>query len=88
LRALQGQVAQRGLSMEVSDDALRELARRGYDPVYGARPLRRLIQHSIEGELARAILAGDARDGDTVRVQLRGREFVVEVEHRGAPVRA
>ena len=46
------------------------LAERGYDPIFGARPLRRLMQHEIDDRLARALLAGDIRDGDTVLVDL------------------
>ena len=42
----------------------------GYDPVYGARPLRRLVQTAIGDQLAKALLAGEIRDGDTVRVDL------------------
>lgn len=44
------------------------LAERGYDPVYGARPLRRLMQREIDDKLARALLSGEIRDGDTVLV--------------------
>ena len=44
------------------------LAERGYDPVYGARPLRRLMQHEIDDRLARTILSGTITDGDVVRV--------------------
>ncbi|MEP6842014.1 MAG: hypothetical protein ABJA11_00750, partial [Pseudolysinimonas sp.] len=43
----------------------------GYDPIYGARPLRRLMQHEIDDKLARSLLAGDIRDGDTVMVDLK-----------------
>ncbi|AVZ40473.1 MULTISPECIES: ATP-dependent chaperone ClpB [unclassified Dietzia] len=60
----------RRLTLEVDDAAKGWLARRGYDPAYGARPLRRLVQQSIGDKLARALLAGDIRDGDTVRVSL------------------
>jgi ATP-dependent Clp protease ATP-binding subunit ClpB len=52
----------------VDDDAKRWLAERGFDPVYGARPLRRLVQSAIGDALAKALLAGDVADGDTVRV--------------------
>ena len=54
-------------------DAAREwLALTGYDPAYGARPLRRLVQREIGDRLARAILAGEIRDGDTVTVDRDG----------------
>ena len=54
----------------VDDAAKVWLARRGYDPAYGARPLRRLVQQAIGDKLARALLGGEIRDGDTVRVSL------------------
>ena len=50
----------------------RWLAERGYDPIYGARPLRRLMQREIDDQLARALLAGEIRDGDTVLVGVAG----------------
>ena len=60
----------RRLVLEVDDAAKGWLARRGYDPAYGARPLRRLVQQAIGDKLARALLGGDVRDGDTVHVSL------------------
>ena len=60
----------RRLVLEVDDAAKGWLARRGYDPAYGARPLRRLVQQAIGDKLARALLGGEIRDGDTVRVSL------------------
>ncbi|WP_083414081.1 ATP-dependent Clp protease ATP-binding subunit [Curtobacterium sp. MCBA15_013] len=70
----------RRLELAVTPDARAWLAERGYDPVYGARPLRRLMQRQIDDRLARAILAGDVRDGDTVRVDVAtgGDELTVE----------
>ncbi|TDE08961.1 ATP-dependent chaperone ClpB [Jiangella asiatica] len=63
-------LADRRLVLQVTDSAKEWLALTGYDPVYGARPLRRLVQTAIGDQLARAILAGDVRDGDTVVVDL------------------
>jgi ATP-dependent Clp protease ATP-binding subunit ClpB len=57
-----------GISLEVTDAALTLLAREGYDPVYGARPLRRAIQRELENPLARRILAGEFVSGGTVRI--------------------
>ncbi|MEU1985083.1 ATP-dependent chaperone ClpB [Nocardia sp. NPDC019395] len=68
LDQLQRRLAQRRLELEVSDSARFWLAVRGYDPVYGARPLRRLIQQSIGDTLAKELLAGKITDGDTVAV--------------------
>ncbi|KQX62033.1 ATP-dependent chaperone ClpB [Angustibacter sp. Root456] len=61
-------LAERRLSLEVSDAAREWLALTGYDPAYGARPLRRLVAKEIGDRLARALLAGEIRDGDTVLV--------------------
>ena len=63
-------LAARRLTLQVSDAAKSWLASRGYDPAYGARPLRRLIQQAIGDTLARKLLAGDVRDGDTVHVDV------------------
>ncbi|WP_083420761.1 ATP-dependent Clp protease ATP-binding subunit [Curtobacterium sp. MCBA15_009] len=60
----------RRLELAVTPQARSWLAERGYDPLYGARPLRRLMQRQIDDRLARAILSGDVRDGDTVRVDV------------------
>ncbi|TSD94468.1 ATP-dependent chaperone ClpB [Skermania sp. ID1734] len=68
LKQLQKRLAQRRLTLEVTDSARFWLAVRGYDPVYGARPLRRLIQQAIGDNLAKALLAGEVHDGDTVKV--------------------
>jgi len=63
--------------LAVTPNARAWLAERGYDPIYGARPLRRLMQHEIDDKLARALLNGDIQDGDTVMVDLRGDELSV-----------
>ncbi|PCN46769.1 ATP-dependent chaperone ClpB [Curtobacterium sp. 'Ferrero'] len=63
-------LSDRRLELAVTPSARTWLAERGYDPVYGARPLRRLMQRQIDDRLARAILAGEVRDGDTVRVDV------------------
>ncbi|NLF91576.1 MAG: AAA domain-containing protein, partial [Corynebacterium marinum] len=67
---LAARLSGRRLSLDVSDDAKAWLADRGYDPAYGARPLRRLIQQAIGDRLAKELLSGDIRDGDTVHVDL------------------
>ena len=58
----------RRLELAVTPDARYWLAERGYDPIYGARPLRRLMQREIDDKLAKALLSGEIRDGDTVYV--------------------
>ena len=77
LEQLQKRLAQRRLALEVSLPAKQWLAHRGFDPVYGARPLRRLVQQAIGDQLAKLLLAGDVHDGDTVPVNVSaGRRFV------------
>lgn len=68
--ALQRRLRDRRLTLAVTPDARAWLAERGYDPAFGARPLRRLIQSEIQDRLAMAILAGGVRDGDVVRVDV------------------
>ncbi|WP_031511499.1 ATP-dependent chaperone ClpB [Streptomyces megasporus] len=79
--ALARRLADRRLVLDVADAALDWLAVEGNDPAYGARPLRRLVQTAIGDQLAREILAGEIRDGDTVRVD-------VDVEREGLSVTA
>ncbi|MBX9472193.1 ATP-dependent Clp protease ATP-binding subunit [Microcella sp.] len=67
---LERRLTERRLQLAVTPDARTWLAERGYDPVYGARPLRRLMQHEIDDALARAILSGTISDGDVVRVDV------------------
>ena len=68
LQSLAQRLEQRRLALDVDVAAKHWLAERGYDPDYGARPLRRLIQQAIGDQLARELLAGKVRDGDTVHV--------------------
>jgi len=70
VQRLATRLADRRLTLEVTDGAREWLAVSGFDPVYGARPLRRLIQTAIGDQLARALLAGEIRDGETVRVEV------------------
>ncbi|MEV8606837.1 ATP-dependent chaperone ClpB [Amycolatopsis sp. NPDC051373] len=67
---LAARLAQRRLHLEVTDGAREWLALNGFDPIYGARPLRRLVQSAIGDQLAKKLLSGDIRDGDTVRVDI------------------
>jgi ATP-dependent Clp protease ATP-binding subunit ClpB len=61
----------RQLSLDVTDEAKRWIAETGYDPIYGARPLKRVVQKEIESVLARKLLAGEIQDGATVRIGVR-----------------
>ena len=68
VRALADRLTERRLGLEVTDAAREWLALEGFDPAYGARPLRRLVQREIGDRLARLGLAGEIADGDTVTV--------------------
>ncbi|SHE79326.1 ATP-dependent chaperone ClpB [Thermomonas hydrothermalis] len=76
LRGLEKRLGERGMRLEVTDKALELLANVGFDPVYGARPLKRAIQHQIENPLAQEILAGHFTSGDTVKVDAEGGRLV------------
>jgi ATP-dependent Clp protease ATP-binding subunit ClpB len=70
LGRLRARLADRRLALDVTEAAVHWLGEHGYDPIYGARPLRRLVQTAIGDSLAKALLAGEITDGDTVRVDL------------------
>jgi ATP-dependent Clp protease ATP-binding subunit ClpB len=70
LDRVRARLADRRITLEISDEAKGHLARAGYEPAYGARPLKRAIQREVETPLGRKILAGEVRDGDHVRVDL------------------
>ena len=65
---IRARLASRRLTLEVTEDARRLIANQGYDPVYGARPLRRFIAREVETRIGRALLAGDVPDGSTITV--------------------
>ncbi|MGE3301815.1 MAG: ATP-dependent chaperone ClpB [Hyphomonadaceae bacterium] len=77
LKRLEKLLADRNMTLQLDARAHAELARRGYDPVYGARPLKRTIQKEIQDPLARAILEGRVKDGDVVNVAFDGNDFLI-----------
>jgi len=81
---LRRRLADRGLTLEITDEARHFIAREGYDPVYGARPLRRFIAREVETRVARALLREAVPDGATIRVDLR--DGSLTVTHAGKPV--
>ena len=68
MKSLQKRLDERKITLELSDDARSFIAETAYDPAYGARPLKRWIQHNLETKLARAVISGEIRDGWKVRV--------------------
>jgi ATP-dependent Clp protease ATP-binding subunit ClpB len=82
---LRRRLAERGIRLEMTPEARTLIARQGFDPVYGARPLKRYLQHQLESKIARAIIAGEAGDGSVVHVGVEHGEVAVSI---GAPVAA
>jgi ATP-dependent Clp protease ATP-binding subunit ClpB len=78
LEGLRRRLADRRITLEMAEAARNYLARVGYDPVFGARPLKRAIQREVETPIARLIVAGKLRDGGTVRADVVGDELRVE----------
>jgi ATP-dependent Clp protease ATP-binding subunit ClpB len=78
LRRVHGRLAERGLELQLTDEAKEVLAEAGWDPTYGARPLKRAIQRLVENPLALRLLEGDFAEGENVRVDARDGELVFE----------
>ncbi|MCU1378839.1 MAG: ATPase domain protein [Acidimicrobiales bacterium] len=74
---VRSRLADQRMSMEVTEDALRLIAHEGYDPVYGARPLKRFIAHEVETRIGRALLGGAIQEGAVIRVEVRDGELVI-----------
>ena len=75
LQRLRERLAERGIALELTDEAKELLAEQGWDPTYGARPLKRAIQRSLENPLALRLLEGEFADGDTIRVEVADGEL-------------
>jgi ATP-dependent Clp protease ATP-binding subunit ClpB len=82
LRGLQQRLSDRKLRLELTNEATMYLANAGYDPNFGARPLKRLIQHEIQDPLAMLLLSGEVREGDTVVVETGAAGLALRVQER------
>ena len=71
MRRLQGWLKDKQIILELTDAARKWIGEQGYDPSYGARPLKRVIQKNVQDELARKILAGDIEDGQSLKVDVK-----------------
>ncbi len=78
---LRRRLADRSMTLELTEEAKRLIADRGFDPVYGARPLRRFIARDVETRIGRALLAGDARDGAEIRVDEANGDIAVSYKN-------
>ena len=83
---LRRRLAERGTTLELTEEARRLIAEHGYDPVYGARPLRRYLAHELETRIGRALLSGELREGAVIRVD--GRAGELRVSFAPEPARA
>ncbi|MEA2318034.1 MAG: ATP-dependent Clp protease ATP-binding subunit ClpB, partial [Solirubrobacteraceae bacterium] len=84
---IRARLADRRLTLELTEGARELIAREGYDPVYGARPLRRFIQREVETRVARALIAGDIHDGATILLEADGDELIVRWRNPGGAER-
>ena len=87
LQRVEARLAERGLRLELTDEARVVLAEAGWDPSYGARPLKRAIQRLLENPLALRLLEGEFTEGDTIRVDARDGELVFEEGRRARRTR-
>jgi ATP-dependent Clp protease ATP-binding subunit ClpB len=88
LRRVRERLAERGLGLELTERAKETLAEAGWDPTYGARPLKRAIQRLVENPLALRLLEGDFAEGETVRVDARDGKLVFEKARTAEPAAA
>ena len=88
LTRLRERLAERRLTLELTDEAKEAVAEAGWDPAYGARPLKRALQRLVENPLALRLLEGEFAEGDTVRVDARDGELVFERETAAAEAAA
>ncbi|MEM6795117.1 MAG: ATP-dependent chaperone ClpB [Acidobacteriota bacterium] len=84
LEDLRARLAERRIGLELSEAAREHVAREGYDPVYGARPLKRFLQRSLETRIGRALIAGDVGEGSSLRVDLEDGDLEIRVEEPSA----
>ena len=89
LRSLELRLAARKLKLHVTDAAIDALAAEGYDPTYGARPLKRVIQRRLQDPIAMAILEGRFNEGDTIEVDAKDDQItIIRAEPSTTPVKA
>ena len=85
LKHLEARLEERGIRFEVTPEAVTTAAKNGYDPIYGARPLKRYLQKKLETQIARLIIGGEAVEGTTIKVENQGSDLVAHVEKTAEP---
>ncbi len=83
LARLKSRLADRRITLDVTPEALVDLGTRGYDPMYGARPLKRLIQRDVETPLSKLLVKGEVKDGDAVTIDYKDGHVVIVPTIRG-----
>ena len=78
---LRKRLADRHIQLELTEPAKELVARQGFDPVYGARPLKRYLQHELESKIGRALIAGEVHEGSVLQVDVKGGQLAVEIEN-------
>jgi ATP-dependent Clp protease ATP-binding subunit ClpB len=78
---LRRRLTDRGIRLELTEPAREFVARQGFDPVYGARPVKRYLQHELESRIGRALVAGEVHDGSLVRVDVKDGHLAVTIEN-------
>jgi ATP-dependent Clp protease ATP-binding subunit ClpB len=85
---LRRRLADRGVHLELTEAAKELVARQGFDPVYGARPLKRFLQHELESRLGRALIAGEVHDGARLIVDVKAGALTIDIQNPPAPAAA
>jgi len=81
LKQLESRLRERNITLEITPEALAVAAKNGYDPAYGARPLKRYLQKKLETQIARLIIGGIATDGCKIKIENLGNDLIVRVEN-------
>lgn len=84
IKDFKNRLKSRNLDIELSEEAKKFIAESGYDPVYGARPLKRFIQRELETKVAKALLQNEVQDSASIRVELEGKELKIKINQTGA----
>ncbi|GAG35617.1 unnamed protein product, partial [marine sediment metagenome] len=77
IREVEGQLTLKGITLDMTDVAKDWIGEKGFDPIFGARPLRRIIQNEVEDRLSEALLEGRFQSGDTVRIDVENEEIIL-----------
>ena len=80
LKTVETRLKERGIKFEITDEAVTIAAKNGYDPIYGARPLKRYLQKTLETPIARLIISGKVAEGSVIRVENQGSDIILNAE--------